>query len=51
MSKTNMEGERKCLGPKENNVFNQPDGLSLYRGVKKTKTYVYICDLVDNPDQ
>jgi hypothetical protein len=51
MSKTNMEGERKCLGPKENNVFNQPDGLSLYREVKKDKnTYIYTYDLVNNPD-
>ena len=40
MSKTNMEGERKCLGTKENNVFNQPDGLSLYREVKNTKVRV-----------
>ena len=52
MSKTNMEGERKCLGPKENNVFNQPDGLSLYREVKKDKRiYIYIYNLAYNPNQ
>ena len=34
MSKRNMgRGERKCLGPKENNVFNQPDRLSLCRDI------------------
>ena len=33
MSKTNMEGGRKCLGRKENNVFNQPDRLSLSRDI------------------